>query len=435
MPRHGALTAMRCAVALTGIGASAALQAQESDILSDFRLEGLPPMRDRFVTVRERPQPAFDPVPYRLGTVILMPRASVRGLYDSNIFAVSEATGDVALRGTTGAEANWSSGGLAAEVEGEVERRQYLSNDEQSTTDYLARGALAYSPRRDTALFAGGRLARETEGLADPAAPLNSRAPIQYDSRSAYLGAARGFGRLRLAGRVGAEDRSYGDGIDAFGAPIDQGFRNRTLYTADIGAEYVLGPDRSVFATAAINQRDYRNRQPLQPDRNSRGYRIEAGAAFTLTPLIRARVGIGYFRQDFRDPAFTTVSGLAVRGRIDYQLTQLLTLSVTGSRGVEEASTIGTGAYVATRVGAQADYELLRNLILSASASLERDRFQDLDRRYTIRRATLGAAWRLSPRYRVDAAYELRDQDSAGLAPGRAFVRHQFTIGVTVQGM
>ncbi len=83
----------------------------------------------------------------------------------------------------------------------------------------------------------------------------------------------------------------------------------------------------------------------------------------------------------------------------------------------------------------QADYELLRNLILSASLGIERDRFQDIDRRYAIRRATLGAGWRLSPRYRLDAAYELRDQDSAGTAPGRAFTRHQVTIGLTVQGM
>ena len=83
----------------------------------------------------------------------------------------------------------------------------------------------------------------------------------------------------------------------------------------------------------------------------------------------------------------------------------------------------------------QADYELLRNLIISGALSYERDRFEGIDRRYAIKRATLGLRYRLSPRLRLDADYEARDQDSFGTALGRDFLRHQVTFGITIQGM
>lgn len=426
---------LRCTVVLFFAGAASAAFAQDTDILNDLRLEGLEFPRGRFVTVRERPQPLYDPVPAHLGRIEVMPRGRAQAIYDSNIFAIGDATDDIALRGIVDVEANWASGGWDIQAEGQIDRRQYLDFGGQSTTDYALGTAVRYTPRRDTGLFAGARIGRETEALTEPAAPLNSREPSQYDIRAGFVGAARTFNRLRVAGRVSAEDRSYSEGIDAFGEPIDQSFRNRTLYTAELAAEYDLGPERSVFAIASVNRRDYRNRQLLQPERDSRGYRIEAGASFILTPLIRSRVSAGYFAQDFASPFFSTVSGLAIRGRLDYTITQLLTLSLIASRGVEEASTIGTGAYVASRVGVQADYELLRNLILSAGLSYERDRFEDIDRRYRIRRATLGASYRLSPRLRLDAEYEARDQDSFGTSLGRDFVRHQVTLGIALQGI
>jgi len=431
----GALILLRSAAYLSCVALSSAAIAQDADILADFRLDDPAFDSGGFITVRERPQPQYDPVPLRLGRIALTPRATARALYDSNIFASGEATGDLILRPAAGADAEWASGSLAVEADADVERRQYLDHGAQSTTDYGLGAALRYAPRRNTALFAGARIGRETESLADPSAPLNSRRPVQYDILSSFVGAARGFNRLRVAGRLSAEDRRFGDGVDAFGDPIDQGFRNRSLLTAEVAMEYALGPNRSLFALVSANRRDYRNRPALDPVRDSRGYRVEAGASFMLTPLIRGRIGAGYFSQDFESPLFSTVSGLAVRGRLEYLVTQLVTLSLTASRGVEESSTLGSGAFVATRIGMQADYELFRNLILSASVSEERDRFQDLDRRYAIRRAGLSADYRLSPRFRIDAEYEARDQDSRGAALGRDFVRHQVTLGFTVEGL
>src|SRR3546814_642978 len=128
---------------------------------------------------------------------------------------------------------------------------------------------------------------RSTAALAHPAAPPTRRQPSQSDIRDGFGGGALAFNRLRIAGRVSAEDRAYSEGIDAFGEPIDQSFRNRTLTTAELAAEYEMGPERSVFAITSLNRRDYRDRQPPQPERDSRGYRHQAGATVLLPPPTR----------------------------------------------------------------------------------------------------------------------------------------------------
>lgn len=423
------------AAALASVVAASPGWAQQADLLLELRPPHALGDRGGFVTVRERRQPQFEPVAVRAAGLELMPRAGAETILDSNIFAASESTEDVILRFGAGLDVTRATGLSTLRAEAEVDRRQYIDRGELSSTDYGLGLSLRRALPGDAAIVATARAGRETESLTEPAAPLDNLRPGRYDYITASLGAVRRFGRLAVAARAGIDDRSYAPGLDAFGDPIDQSFRNRLVALGEIGAEYDLGPDRSLFALASFNLRDYRNPRPDEPLRDSRGVRVEAGAALMLTPLIRSRFSIGYFAQDFRDPLYETARGLAARARIDYAVTPLVTLALTGSRGVEESSTLGSGAYVATRVGAQADYELLRNLVLSAFASYERDRFQSIDRRYSIKRAGLSGRYRLSPRLRLDAEYEAGDQDSLGLAPGRDFVRHQLTFGVTLEGM
>src|SRR3546814_14106166 len=111
-----------------------------------------------------------------------MPRVSTRAIYDSNIFAVGDATGDLVLRGIADVEANWSSGGFAVGADAEIDRRQYLDFGGQSTTDYAPGRTFRYPPRRATGYFAGGRIGRETEERAESAAP--HKPPQQSDERT-----------------------------------------------------------------------------------------------------------------------------------------------------------------------------------------------------------------------------------------------------------
>ncbi|WP_182912062.1 outer membrane beta-barrel protein [Sphingomonas cavernae] len=387
------------------------------------------------MAVRDRPQPLYDPVPYRIDGIEVMPRVSADATYDSNIFATSDAIDDLMLRVRPRMTASALLGSLDVTSAVELDRREYLSHGNQSTTDVAFGLAGRYTISRDTQIYAGTRNGRRTEDRADPDSPLNLRAPVQYDYVTGYLGAAHSFNRLRIAGRIGVEDRDYQDGRDGLGNLVDQDFRSRTLLTSDIAAEYAFSPDTSAFVNVTFNERNYPAQSLLEPSRDSNGYRITTGANFELTKVMRGQVGLGYFRQDFESPAYDTVKGLAARAKLEYFMTPLLTWTLNANRGVEEASTIGTGAYVATSASLQADYEVFRNLILSAGANYEHDDFQDIDRRYDIWGAMLAADYKLGPRYALRMQYDFRDQDAAGTFPGREFARHRLMAGVTMQGM
>lgn len=409
--------------------------AQQSDVLEDFREESLQFKRSDNLAVRDRPQPEYDPVPYRIDGAEIMPSISIDTLYDSNIFAVRDASDDLIVRIRPKVTASAQLGSFNIATAAEVDRRQYLSTDSQSTTDYTLGLRGRWDVSRDGQIYVGTRNGQATEDRTDPASPLNLQKPVQYRYASAFLGAAQSFNRLRIAGRVGVETRNYEDGRDGLDILVDQDFRNRTVFTSDLAAEFAISPDTSVFINGKVNRRDYTTQALLEPSRDSKGYEITAGTSFQLSKLIRSEIGIGYFRQNFEDAGFEDVDGFAARAKLEYFVTPLVTLTARGNRGVEESSTLGSGAYVATSFSLTADYELLRNLIISASAGYERDRFQDIDRRYNITSAAMRAEWRLAPRYALHAQYDFREQDASGTFPGREFSRHRFLAGITIAGM
>ncbi len=411
------------------------VHAQQSEVLEDFRDKSLQFQRPDILSVQERPQPAFDPVPYRIGGAEIMPSISVDTLYDSNIFAVRDASDDLIVRIRPRLTASQQLGSFNIETAAELDHRQYISTDSQSTTDYVLGLRGRFDLDRESQIYVGTRNGQRTEDRTDPASPLNLQKPVQYRFASAYAGAARTFGQLRIAGRAGVETRNYEDGRDGLDVPVDQDFRNRTLLTGDLGAEFAVSPDMSVFVNGTVNQRNYVDQPLLSPSRDSKGYEVTAGTSFQLSKLIRSEIGVGYFQQNFEDASFEDVDGFAVRAQLEYFITPLVTLTARANRGVEESSTLGSGAFVATSFSLTADYEFLRNLIVSASISYEEDRFQDIDRDYKITGARMGAEWRLSPRYSLHAQYDFRDQDASGTFPGREFSRHRFLAGITIAGM
>lgn len=411
------------------------VSAQSTAVLEDFRDQSIRFRRDGLVTVLDRPQPLYDPVPYRIDGVEVMPRISADVTYNSNIYAVADAKDDIIVRLRPRLAATAVRGDFVLTGAAELDRREYLDNGNQSSTDFTLGFNARYDPSRDTQIYVGTRNGRETQDRADPDFPFNLQQAIQFDYASAYAGASHTFNRLRVAGRIAAEKRDYENGRDALDNLIDQSFRSRTLYTADLAAEYGISPKTSVFVNLSTNRRDFPAPLPDAVERDSSGFTLTAGASFEVNKLVRGEIGLGYFEQDFKSSAFRTAKGLAANARIEYLMTPLVTWTLRASRGVQESSTLGTGVYVASVGSLQADYELRRNLILSASVNYERDKFEDIDRRYSIWGGSASATYKLSPRYALRMQYDFRDQSTSGAVPGRQFARHRLMAGITVQGM
>jgi hypothetical protein len=424
-----AFSAIPCAIC------PVAVHAEQPEVLDEFQNDSLLSERSGIVGVRDRPQPEYDPVPYRIGGAEFMPSISVDTVYDSNIFAVPDARDDLVIRVKPALSASTKFGSLNLSTAAEIDRRQYLSVDSQSTTDYTLGVRARLDISRDSEFYGGTRSGRRTEDRVDPDSPLNLRQPAQYRYASAYFGAAHSFNRLRLAGRLGAETRNYSDGRDGLDNLVDQDFRNRALLTADAAAEYAINPDISVFVNASVNERNYDQQPALSLSRNSAGYRLTAGGSFEIGKFLRVHFDLGYFDQDFEDDSYSDVGGLAASAKFEYFATPLLTLNARANRGVEESSTIGSGAFVATSFSLTADYEFLRNVVITAGANYETNKFTDIDRSYRIYGVNLAAEWKLSPRYSLHIQYDYRDQNASGASLGREFSKHVMMAGITIGGL
>jgi hypothetical protein len=78
-----------------------------------------------------------------------------------------------------------------------------------------------------------------------------------------------------------------------------------------------------------------------------------------------------------------TISGLDAGGRLVYNVTRLTTATFTGLRTVVPSNpTIGTTGtcYLVSTVTGKVDHELLRNLLLNASAGYENDAYLGFSR-------------------------------------------------------
>ena len=155
-------------------------------------------------------------------------------------------------------------------------------------------------------------------------------------------------------------------------------------------------------------------KQVLAVDRDSSGYEIAGGVDFDLSRLARGRLQVGYLHQDWSDPRIKSVSTASIRARLEYYPSQLITLSALASRDLYDSQLADAPAYLDTSAVVRADYELLRNLILSAEAGYEVANFRGIDRK--DRRVTLaaGGTYLVSRHVTLRFQYIHLDQQSRG---------------------
>ena len=392
--------------------------------------------RDRNVSVMEREHPEYDPVPIDLGALELTPSMAIGTGYDDNLYAVpAPRIGDAYFHIVPRLKIVRPSPDLKLTLNGQADLTRYASRITENQTNYRLDGGAHYVISNATTVdlsLLHGRFAQER---TDPDSPALAQRPIRFTISEATGAVTYVFNRLRLRGELGVENRNYRDGRDSLGVVVDEDFRDRTTVTSTGIAEYALSPSISLFGAGAYNIRDYRTRIGPVPARDSQGYEVALGSSFELGAKIRGSLRLGYLKQNYRDPFFADIGGVLVRGDVEYFLTPLVTLTGTIDRRVNETGILGAAGYLSTTATLRADYELLRNLILSASVERETRAFNNIDRnddRWTYRAS---GTYRLSPRVALRADVLRRSQSSTGILPGREFEKMRVSFGVTLSGL
>lgn len=392
--------------------------------------------RDRNVSVLERRRPDYTAEPIHVGTLELMPRIAVGAGYDDNLFAQpNDEIGDAYVRIRPRFSLVRPSPNLKLSLDGELDLLRYADRSSENTTQYSVNAGALYTISRSDTLNLTARHGRYSQERVSPDSPTQASRPVRFTVNGGTATYTHVFNRLRVRGVVDVENRNYRDSLTPGGEEIDQDFRDHTTYTGTAIGEYALSPSVALFVAGSVNKRDYRERIGPVAARDSKGFDLAAGASFELGRKARGSLRLGYLHQDYRPTEFEDVSGFLVRGELAYFLTPLVTVTGTIDRGVKETGVSGATGYLATNMTLRADYELLRNLIISAGGELEKRDFNNIDRRDDRWTWRGSASYLVSKRMALRFDLQRRTQSSWGFNAGREFTDNRVSVGVTFSGL
>ena len=395
----------------------------------------LPYDRGRNTGVLDRERPEYQALGIRAGAFTVLPRVEAAAGYSSNVYGATddeEADAFLAVDPTVTAESGWSVHSLSLSTGARL--RRFADETPRDETGLFARADGRFDISRAAYVAAGAFAERAYEQRYSGSFPQNARGNVRYVNAGGYLRATYQAGRVGGTLAIDANALDFRDVRALDGGAIEQDDRDRRVVRVAGTAEYAVTPGASVFVQLGAADIGYDRRLPDgSANRDGRELRALTGVSFDLTALIRGRVGVGYVRRSFSSPAYDPIAGIAAEGRLEWFPTGLTTVTLGARRQVAESDFVGSSGYFSTALTARVDHELLRNLLLNATAAYERDDFRGIDRRDNILSASAGARYLLSRRIGlgVDAFYV--DRRSSGTFPGQEFDEARATASVILQ--
>jgi hypothetical protein len=382
--------------------------------------------------VLNRPRPDYDTIGLRRGNLALRPSLTAGGLYFGNVFnSRLKQVSDVAFEFTPGLRLDSNMPRHAFNAAVSSRTLFFRHNTSEDRTDVSAQMAGRYDIGNATnvTLDGGYMIFHEVRGTPD--LPGNAANPTQFAIGTTRLALNHRFNRLQTQAGVSYLRLDYRDTqlVPPGPAIRDNSDRNRNIVTVYGQAGYEFSPGYLGFLRGSYNTRSY----DLKVDnanfaRDSNGFEFNGGAQFELSRLLVGQLYAGYLQQTFDDTRFARAAGPAFGGAMQWFPTELTTVRFNTRRSVEETIIFGASSYTATRFGVGVDHELLRNLIVSADAVLDNNRYNNTPRTDRFWGVSLGAAYLMNRNVQLNASYVLAHRDS-NLA-GLGFTNNILRVGV-----
>ncbi|MEJ2408055.1 MAG: outer membrane beta-barrel protein [Novosphingobium sp.] len=389
------------------------------------------PSLDRNDVAGARIEPAFQPHPILIGPVFVQPGVSVVGGYDSNVFNRPDAKGAglATIMPSLSLRTNLPRHELTLSAAGTVRRFSRYRSENSEEFAGEATGRLDFGERNTVRASAG--YSHLIEPRSSAGSVPDAAEPVSYGLFAAELGTGLAFGGLHLAPGLRYERARYDAVALAGGGKADQSFRDTRKLRGEARLDYDLSGFVSAFAAAAYE--DLKSTAaPADARRDAKSQSVAVGLHGALSPVLSGEVRVGYQWRDYAVPSYRDFQGLTFRGDLQWYVTPLLTLRARASRTFRNSGNRQVGAILADAFTLSAYYDPLRNLRLSADATLERGDFGDVDTR-TWRKSV-----RLRGQYRVNGALSFGGylgfvrQDVSGLPLVNAFTAFSAGLGVTV---
>jgi len=323
-------------------------------------------------------------------------------------------------------QSNWSRHELILQLTNE--NVWYDTQGSEDYSDWTIGGEGRVDVSYATSIHGRAVYSNLTERRGDSNVLGNAAEPTEYDRFDGYGEIRHTFNRLGLAFGAGLSDFDYDDVPAIGGGTIDNDNRDRqvTLYQGEVN--YAVSPDTFAFVRGTWNDRDYDQQPPaVALNRDSDGYEVVGGLRFDVTRLIDGEVYAGYLEQDY--DALGDIDAFSYGASLDYYITQLTTLTFEADRAVEETNQAAASGYLASSIGGGIRHELMRNVILNASANFQNNDYEGSIRDEDIWIAELGAEYFLNRNVSLEVGYNFSTREST--LPFADYDRNRAWLAVT----
>jgi hypothetical protein len=375
------------------------------------------------VGVRERPRTDYDPDGIRIGNYVLLPEIGFRTSLSRD--DANARTRDFRYDLITALEARSQLPRHLLDFKAEVRASAHHDLEELRYIDgrFKVIGRIDIDHR--TSLFGDASSEFVHEDNVEDERPTGVSRPPAVWIHKAEAGLKHRMGRIDTA--VGARYArfDYQDAETNDGGSISQDSRNTWSVEPFAMVGYRFSPGYRVFAEASASRLE--NKGDAFIDRDSTGLRAAAGVEFELSPLVRVMLKGGYVQHDYRQPGLSDLAAPVYEARLDWLVSPLVSLSFNTRRDAYATSFGEASGRLVTAYGVKADYEIWRNLLLTAEGTFKLADYVGEDRTDKIWVGRIGLDYMASKHWLFNVGFEHQELISSESQFDRRFDR--VTVG------
>lgn len=362
--------------------------------------------RGRNVSVFEEPRPSYDANGIRIGSMRLYPRIETGAGVTTNTYLTSQnptTSPYIYTYGLVRLISGWSRHSL--QITGSTTQREYIGESQRNESLWSIDAAGRLDVYSSFTINADLNASRNVENLFTGEVSPTVAALSHYRRNFASAQATYEAGRIRMFALIDSADLNFSNVPLRTGGVVNQSDRNRHISRLTGQFEYARTPSISLFAQVSGERTAY-DHDLLSglPNLDSKAVRFLVGVNIDIASRIRGTIGMGYSIRNYDADLYKSVHGLSVESKIEFFPTDRLTIGLSNERTLEDSSIGSRSPYWNLHFQLRTDYELLRNLILSAAGDYSRQTYIDNSYSSNTYRALVAARYLASRRINLKAS-------------------------------
>ena len=378
----------------------------------------------RNATVFERPRDHYDPIGIPVGSFRFWPRLDLSESYDDNIFAVNankKSDFETLIEPSARLTSEWSRHSFLVEAGGHFHR--FMDLKTENNTEFDSTAALHLDLGRGAEANAKTSYQRLTVARSDPEESGGIR-PEQMDVFNTELSWSQPFGHFKPSVTAAFSDQKERESINSD--------KDRRYFIGKFRLSYVASPAINAFVEPTYTVTDFKQSSDrFGFNRDSNEFAVNFGVAYDITGILYGETSAGFYSVNFADTRFKDDSSFRISSKTTWSISPVASLIANVSRSSIVTNTVGSSNRVETGGSLTFQYELLRNLLLDGTASVARDKFNEIQRNDTTIGFKAGAQLFLNNNVALVAKYDFLRRTSS--IPEAEFTENRVMIGIRGQ--